>query len=169
MAEAEKQYEPVKDRYRNRLFEHFDGIAFRFGCLFTLLALLGGQMIVISSLVEKGILSSGLEALAYPYALMVLVLIWLILREFLQWTLYATVANTGKHRAYLLAGALVAVGLAVALHSGANTAGFTAEQASSYYRIAYAMSFVLGLEVALHGGVTTSDMERLTRSLGVTS
>lgn len=165
MTDNPPQYEPssTKEAYRSRLREKWDGISFRIGVLLVLTAVAFMQVAIVSSLFDAGIMTEGEDSIRTAFQLLGLIVNFLLVREVLQITLYASVSLTGKHPGYLIAGVVVAASLAYLWSSPVPEM----ETAQAIRRIAYMMGGVLGLEIALHGSVTARQVRRLNDRLEV--
>lgn len=160
------QYAPntsVKEHYQERLREKWDGISFRIGVLLVLTAVAFMQISIVSSLFDAGIMTEGEGSIRTVFQLLGLLVNFLLVREVLNITVYASVSLTGKHPGYLIAAVVVAAGLTYLWSSPVPDM----ETAQAIRRMAYMMGGVLGLEVALHGSVTARQVRRLNDRLEV--
>lgn len=157
------------ENYRERTAQKWNSIAFRAGLAIVLIALIAMQMFILSSLYDEGILSEAITRMTSIYAVMALLLNFLLYREVLNTALFTLIGIYGKNRAYIVGGVVVAITFSTASLMAASSVEFTTSGADMYRKIAVGLGCILGLEVALHGALLKTDVRRLKATLGVTS
>lgn len=155
---SDAQYEPLEE-----FSDWTSGLACRMLVyisiqLFALILMFYGN-----ALFEEEILTEGLEVTKFGLGTIGIVAILTMFADFARGFSYLAVHLTGRHRAYIAVGVVFAVFAAIKATSPAVDYG---EFTVAYYRIVWAFSLLIGVEVAT-AGIYESDVKRLRSVMGI--